>query len=55
MKVFKVKVVLSAAGAWVLWRLLAREILPRFDAPQERPTRLTGRTVLVLSRCSPVP
>jgi pimeloyl-ACP methyl ester carboxylesterase len=43
----KRKILLSALGAWVLWRLLAREVPPRFEAPQERPTRLTGRTVLV--------
>jgi pimeloyl-ACP methyl ester carboxylesterase len=37
----------AAAGAFVAWRLFGPEIPPRFSGRQERPTRLTGRTVVV--------
>jgi pimeloyl-ACP methyl ester carboxylesterase len=38
--------ILAAVGGFVLWRLLGPEVPPRFRGRQERPTRLTGRTVL---------
>ncbi len=33
--------------AWVLWRLISREPVPRFAGPQSHPLRLPGRTVFV--------
>lgn len=38
--------ILAAVGGSALWRLLGPEVPPRFRGRQERPTRLTGRTVL---------
>ena len=34
-------------GGWLLWRLFGPELVPRFRAPQRRPLRIPGRTVLV--------
>lgn len=36
-----------ASFAWVAWRLLTRDPVPRFQGPQEHPLRLPGRTVFV--------
>lgn len=36
----------AALGGVALWRFFGPEVPPRFRGPQERPTRLTGRTVL---------
>src|SRR5690606_35412915 len=32
---------------WVVWRLVAREPIPRFVGPQSHPLRLPGRTLFV--------
>ena len=34
-----------AAAAWALWRLLGREVPPRFEGIQRRPADIPGRTV----------
>ena len=39
-----------AVLGWVGWRLFGPELPPRFPGIQERPTRITGRTVLVGQR-----
>lgn len=39
-----------ALGAWFLWRLFGPVVEPEFDAPQEHPWRLPGRTVFVGDR-----
>lgn len=39
-----------AIGAWFLWRLFGPVVQPEFDAPQEHPWRLPGRTVFVGDR-----
>lgn len=38
--------VTAAVAGFALWRLFGPEIPPRFEGRQERPTRMTGRTVL---------
>lgn len=35
---------------WLGWRLFGPELVPRFEVPQERPTRIAGRSVLVGQR-----
>ncbi|MCJ7725971.1 MAG: alpha/beta hydrolase [Acidimicrobiia bacterium] len=40
------RLIAAAIGGFALWRFFGPEIPPRFRGPQERPTRLTGRTVL---------
>ena len=44
------KILRWTALGWVGWRLFGPELPPRFPGIQERPTRITGRTVLVGQR-----
>lgn len=40
---------LGALG-WLAWRLFGPQLAPSFETPQERPTRIAGRSVLVGQR-----
>ncbi len=40
----------SGLGAWAAWRILGPEMAPRFSPGQQRPIRITGRSVFVGER-----
>jgi pimeloyl-ACP methyl ester carboxylesterase len=40
------RIISLGLGGFALWRLFGPEVPPRFSGPQERPSRLTGRTVM---------